>query len=1159
MRARWLALCALPFVIGIVGGERAASAQTRAVVGVVADASTGTGVAGATVTVKDNTTLTATTGSDGSFTIAKAPAKDFVLVVSAPDYEAAEAPVKGGKTALAVNLYLAKKVVAPPPERIVSGVVKDGATGAPIAGAKVQVGGTEIVTTTDENGLFLISGVPAGEVSIQVTAAEHETSAVAATSDRSSFAIALQPSVAPEPTPTPTPVPVSGKRSIAGRVTEADTNEPVIGATVTVKGTNIAAITDETGAFTVADVEGPVTLVVQNVGYADQTIVLGAEERGANVQMALSEGEQIFIEGRAPVIVKTNLANGASVVQGGDLNRVSAGTVEDAMQGKLSGANLQANSGAPGGGVQLRLRGISTINGQASPLYVIDGVILSNISIQPGTNAITAAAAGGSQRDTQDNGTNRIADINPNDIENVEVLKGASAAALYGSKASNGVVIITTRRGSAGKATVNVVQRVGMSQIANKLGSRKFNSMAEAVAAFGDAKGALWTAETYDHEDEITQLAPATETIVSATGGAKNVTYFGSALVRNEEGIVIGTFYDKQAARLGVGYNFGDRLKLVATTNVIHSTSDRGLSNNDNSNTSNYVVFSATPSYMNLQPNAEGVYPANPFVGPGTNPLQTVELLTNEEDVWRAIAALNGNLRLWNNDEHGVGLAFTFGVDRFQQHNTVESPPELLFESADGLLGTSIDTSSENLNANVLVSALWSFTPKSGFLKNAVTAGFTYEYADLSTVSVTARNLTAGQPNVDSGTAVRLAENNIRTKERGVFVQEEASLLEERLNVLLGLLGESSSLNGDVDKLYLFPKAAANYSIPGLEAQLDTFRVRAAYGESGNRPVYGQKFTPLNAVNNISGNAGIVTGANAGDPDIKPERQREIEVGFDVAGKNQRYVVELTGYQRTISDLILQQTLAPSTGFSTQFFNGGELRNLGVEAAVQVTPVDVAGFDWTARATFTLNRSKITELPVPSFDITAAGFGADLGAFRIEKDKSATQIVGGTPDGIKPLGDGEPDFRTSLLNTFTYKEWSLAALLDWQQGSKIINLTRLLYDAGQVSEDYVEAGADRITAFGTMGDIRPYVEDATFVKLREVEVAYQLPDSIAKSIGPMQRLRVSVSGRNLLTFSDYSGLDPEVSNFGNQPIGRNYDVAPYPPARSFWVSLDAGF
>jgi outer membrane receptor protein involved in Fe transport len=440
---------------------------------------------------------------------------------------------------------------------------------------------------------------------------------------------------------------------------------------------------------------------------------------------------------------------------------------------------------------------------------------------------------------------------------------------------------------------------------------------------------------------------------------------------------------------------------------------------------------------------------------------------------------------------------------------------------------------------------------------------------DLSSVYVIAQNLNASQSNVDSGAALNTTQARLRTKDTGLYLQEELALLDEQLSVLGGLLGERSSLNGNTDKYNLYPKVAAVYSLINPTApaadrpfkMFETLRVRGAFGEAGNRPNYGQKFTSLNATTNIDGKAGLVIGGpvagSIGDPKIEPERQREYELGADLASKDQRVVVEFTGYQREISNLLLQRALATSTGFGTQFLNGGSMRNRGIETAVQVRPVTTKQIDWTSRATLTLNRSMITELPpnVPAFDITVAGFGAGLGAFRIEKGKSATQIVAPRNGMITAVGDGEPDFRVGWLNSVTSGDFTLGALFDWQQGSDVINLTRFLYDGGGNSPD-PEAAAARRTA--RRAGNYPYVEDASFVKLRELSLAYNVPKHYASQLGPLKTLQLSLTGRNLLTFTHYSGLDPEVSNFGSQPIGRNYDVAPYPPSRSIWFSVTAG-
>jgi TonB-linked SusC/RagA family outer membrane protein len=1131
----------------------------------VVDASTGSGVAGATVALASDPSITATTADDGSFALAKVPADELRLEVAAEGFDAVIAPVKSGRAKLELVIYVRASVEAPPPTRVVSGFVKDAITGEPLPGATLRVQGTELAATADNNGLFSIPGVAMGDVVLEVAAGDHEAGTTTVAAGTTAVSLGLQPTTPPPAAPEQGAEAAPAARTITGRVVELGTGQPVIGATVAIVGSELGAITDAAGRFSIANVPpGPAPLSIESFGYDSQNVIVQADQVAAEVTLSVATTETIVIEGRAPVIVKQNLANGASTVQAQDLTRVSASTLEDAMQAKVSGANLQANSGAPGGGAQLRLRGISTINGQSSPLYVIDGVIVSNVAVSSGANAVTQAAAGGNAS-SQDNPVNRIADLNPNDIENIEVLKGASAAALYGSKAANGVVIITTKRGRAGEAPrVNVTQRFGVSQLSNKLGSRTW-SADEIMDFYGESALGYFDGTSYDHEAELTQTALATETIASASGGTDSGAYFGSVLVRDEPGIVKGTYYEKQSGRVGASFEVGDRLRIGLTSNLIHTTSDRGLTNNDNTGTSNYVVLSSTPSFFRLGPDAAGVFPRNPFVGSQSNPLQTVELFKNKEDVWRLIGSATGNLSLWKDAEHSVDLTSTFGADRFQQRNSLFSPNELFFENADSLPGTSIEASTANLNANVLASAIWAFTPSSGALRSALSLGFTFEYQDLQSVYVTGQNLNAGRPNIDSAAVRNENENRLRTKERGLFVQEEVSVLDDKLSFLVGLLAEQSSLNGDPDKLFLFPKVATTYQLPVLADTFETFRVRAAYGQTGNRPVYGQKFTPQDATGIIDGSPGVVVGGVAGDPNIEPERQSEVELGLDLAMTDDRMVVELTGYQRDISNLLLQRTLAPSTGFTTQFFNGGELRNRGVEAAVQATPVASSALSWTTRATVTLNRSEVTQLDVPSFDIAAAGFGTGLGAYRIEEGESVTQIVGtiGTDEMtgapiVAKLGDGEPDFRVSFSNKFAFGDFGLTGLLDWQQGSKVVNLTRLLYDFGAVSPDFVGEGEARLDAFSN-SDIRPYIEDGTFLKLREVSLFYTVPKQTLKTLGFVNNLVVSLSGRNLVTVTGYSGLDPEVSNFGNQPIGRNYDVAPYPPSRSYWLSVDAGF
>jgi TonB-dependent starch-binding outer membrane protein SusC len=1159
-----------PWILLVLLCASTASAQqpavTRDISGTVVEID-GKPVANATVAVTGG--ATATTAGDGTFKLAKAPVTNLTIEITADGFTTRQIAVLGARTALDLQVTVVRTALLPPtPTRAIGGVVTD-TTRAPIAGATVRVRGTDQVVTTVADGTFSLSGVAAGEITLDVEVAGQPPVSLAVPADKAAVVIAVGGAGAQQPPPPPP------SRTIRGKIVDPVSGEGIPAAQITVKATGTILFTEADGSFAIENAPaGVVLLEIEAPEREPRQFDVPASSDTPSIPLAMLKGEQIEIEGRAPVIVKTNLANGASVVDDASLNRVSAPNIDSALQGKLAGANLQFNSGAPGGGAQLRLRGISTINGQSSPLYVIDGVIVSNVAVPSGVNAITAAAAGGSAS-PQDNPVNRIADLNPNDIENIEVLKGASAAALYGSKAANGVVVITTKRGRNGENRVNVTQRFGFATLANTLGSRKFNSLDEVVEeyknnpllnqAFMDANG-----KTFDHEDEMTRVTFQRETIASASGGTEKGNYFGSVLVRDEPGVVRNTFYKKQTGRLAVGYKLGDRLRLGITANVLHSESDRGLTNNDNSTTSYYLALAGTPSFIDLRAR-NGVFPVNPGLSTGTNVLQTVQLFENREDLWRIIGGSTASLDLYSSKDGGstVRLLANFGVDSFDQKNDVVSPNELIFEPRfDGLAGTKIDAGTTNLNWNFGTGVVWNYHPKTAKFRNALSGGFTYESVDLNSVYVVAQNLIAGQPSVDSSTAVSIQQNRLRTKESGVYAQNEIALMDDRLSFLGGLLTEHSSLNGDSDKYFVYPKFAAVYSLipPSKDGEKSPFfsrfealRVRAAYGEAGNRPNYGQKFTALNATANIEGNGGVLILGTKGDPNILPERQREFEIGTDVALKDQRVVAELTVYQRNVSDLLLQQALATSTGFTTKFLNGGSMRNRGVELALQGMPASSKQIEWTTRGTLTLNRSQITSLPddLQAFNLAGVGFGAGLGAFRIEEGKSATQIVGPAGDNQNGVvGNGEPDFRIGWSNVVKAGDFTFTTLVDWQHGSDIVNLTRLLYDGGGVAPD--NAAAKMRLATLDSGDIRPYVEDASFVKLREVSVAYTVPKRVASQLGPLKSLTMSASGRNLLTITDYSGLDPEVSNFGNQPIGRNYDVAPYPPSRSFWFSVSAG-
>jgi TonB-linked SusC/RagA family outer membrane protein len=974
------------------------------------------------------------------------------------------------------------------------------------------------------------------------------------------------------------------EREITGRVLSAETGVGVPGAVVSVLGTRLAVLADGTGNFRVRVPSGVVTLEARSIGYrtAQATLPVGRD----SVTLALGTDvlglDELVVTGRATNVSRRNLANAVATVSAEDMARAPAESIEKSLQGKVAGATIDANSGAPGGGVQVRLRGITTINGEADPLYVIDGVIVSNADIPSNANAVTEAAGGSNPSLTQDAVVNRIVDINPYDIESIEILKGPSAAAIYGSKAANGVIIITTRRGRPGEATFALTQRVGFYDLSNKIEMRQFETVDEAVAAFGEGVRPYFGANgaplaTFDLEEQLAgRNSPSYETAISVSGGSETTRLFASGLWKKDAGIIENTGFDKQGVRVNLDQRIGERLDLSFGTNLLHTLANRGLTNNDNSGTSFYMVFPFTPSFVDLRRTAADTFPNNPFER--SNPLETAALMQNDEDVWRFITSGNATFQALTGDRHSLQLLVNGGVDYFAQENELLFPPELQFEPADGLPGTSLLSNSSNRKLNVSGNIVHSYNATDAAWRATTSAGIQFEDDDLNIARIISRNLIAGKPNVDAGTNIEVLEERQRVKDMGLYLQEEVLLLDDRLLVSGGVRADRSSANGDPGKFAIFPKGAASYRFAEPFTGVDELKLRAAVGQSGNRPLFGQKFTRLAGNRNVEGLPGLLVDGTAGDPDIQPERQTEIEGGIDAVLFGDRATLVVTGFQKTITDLLLQRELAPSSGFVLQIFNGGKLRVRGLEVALEAQPLRSERADWFTRVTFYRDRSEIVDLPVPTF--RTGGFGTNLGAFEIAQGQSATQIVANVVEAdtvaVRPVGDANPDFRMALSNDLRFGNLSFFGLLDWQQGGTVVNLTKLLFDFGQNTPDYADdpryvdrigpvviddtitLGERRVRGFGS--ETRPYIEDASYLKLRELSVAYDIPAGVTQALLPaVSSARISLSGRNLLTFTKYSGLDPEVSNFGNQPIARNIDVAPFPPSRSLWLSLDVRF
>jgi TonB-dependent starch-binding outer membrane protein SusC len=968
------------------------------------------------------------------------------------------------------------------------------------------------------------------------------------------------------------------QRPITGRVTSSATSEPVAGVNVSVAGTVLAALTNADGRYAISAPAGPVTVVFRRIAFKRREVAVAADQStvDATLEPDVFNLEAVVVTGQATGVERRNAAIATTNVSGQEVSAVPSPALDRALAGRIPGAIISQNSGAPGGGTQIQIRGNNTVIGSPDPLFVVDGVIYSDASLPSGLFTITRSSSNRGFGEQQDDPVNRLADLNPNDVESIVVLRGAAASSIYGSKAANGVIIIKTNRGRAGKPRANISQRIGFSELLQGPATRVFSLTDTFPYTKATVQSYLVGGQLplYDHLQELASSKPfAYETNLDVSGGTENTRYFIAGSSKRDGGIIGNTFDERQNLRANLDQSLSDRLSLSVSTAFSRTATDKGFTNNDNNGASVTYAIAYVPGFVNLLPQG-GVYPTPGITYLSSNPLQTAALARNTETVYRFTGGATLTWQAVQTARHSLQLVGAGGADLFQQKAVVISPSDLFFEQTQTNPGTSALSNADSRQWNWNLNAIHSYTPGAGSFKATTSGGVQVEDRELGRSRVVAKGLLPGQSNIDQASVLQ-QPFEVNTKERTLafYGQEEFLTRQERLLLTVGFRAERSSANGDINKYFLYPKATASYRFPNLLGEGSELKLRGAYGETGNQPVFGQKFTTLTGAV-IGGSVGTVVQGTAGAPDLKPERIKEFEAGADVQFWHGRATFEVTGYTRHTYDLLLQSTPAPSTGFTNRIFNGGVLWNEGIEIAGGVTPIQTKELKWLFRTTFNSLKNRVQDLgsicqvgaTICGFRPPVAGFGLAFGEFFIQKGQPITQLIGtdtipgsGGTLFTRYLGQANPKFRWSFLNDVTYKRLSLSMLWDWQYGGAEQNQTLSLYDCNGLAPDQsTKAGRARFDACNVWGVAAPFVQSTTFLKLREASVTLDLPERWANWFGA-RTARASVTGRNLVLVSDYFGYDPEESNFGQQAVSRNIDLGPYPPMRSFYFTITAGF
>ena len=996
-------------------------------------------------------------------------------------------------------------------------------------------------------------------------------------------------------------------REVSGKVTMVGSGQPLPDVTITVLGLQLGVRTNEQGEYRLRVPAGEVTLIARQIGYKRVTQRVGPTETVANFQLDKDalQLEGVTVTGQATTVDRRVAATAVASVSAAELNRVPARSVEGNLAGKVAGARISDNSGAPGGGAQIQIRGATSVLGQGDPLYVVDGVIISNAGVSSGASAITRA--GGSVGSSQDQVVNRLADLNPNDIENIEVLKSAAATAIYGSRATNGVVVITTKKGSAGAPRFNITQRAGTQQLLRPLGHRQYATLDDVLPFVGGPVGEAAAREVctpnctnYDWEGDLYgRTDPSFETLLSASGGTGNTRFFASINDRQESGIMINTGARRTGGRINLDQTLSSKLTASMGLDVTRNFLQRGIGNNNNAGVSPTYTFGYTPAIVDLNRRLDnGRYPLMPFDGGGSgtaNPFEVLRAIESNETVFRQAGNLRLNYSLLSSTRHSVQVSTLFGFDRFQQEGVQYSPNYLQFEPADGFLGTAGQNNVSSLQTNSGVNAVWTWTPSTSWVTSFTTSfGGTYERQKQEIYRIRGRGLLPTRKTAAGAADIATEDFRTEFRDQSYYLNEQVLLFDERLALNAGFRADRSSANGDREKFYIFPKYSASYRfVKPLTDRIDEIKLRGAWGQSGNRPRWGDRDVLYADGGLIGGQGSLVSAGLLGNPDIRPEVMNELEFGLDATVLDSRLAFEFTRYQRTITDLLLTFPLPPSSGLGNQIINGGQLSVLGTEAVLSFVPLRRGSVEWSSRIIYNANVQYTNDIPVPAFPVPGS-FGAAYGRNRITANTRSSYIWSNAPLRINtanPTGprlvadtityDSNPIHTTTWNNDITFGRFTVSALLDWRAGGAVSNMTNNLWDEGGNSRDYDAAAPTTIVpetanqpasaACGQRtlgdcryftfngGDTRVYMQNASYVKLREVTVNFQAPDSWARRLPGAKSLRLNLSGRNLAIFSDYWGYDPEFNNFGNTNFNRFIDLAPFPPSRQFFFTVDVGF
>ena len=1004
--------------------------------------------------------------------------------------------------------------------------------------------------------------------------------------------------------------------NITGKVTGPDGNG-LSSISVTIRNTTIGATTAADGNYRLSATltPGNYTVIFSGVGYRtrEQALSIGTSATytvDARLDIDALSMDEVVVTGVSAGTTKKQLGSYISTVKGDQLNKGATGNVLAALQGKTAGAQITQNSGDPAGGVSVRLRGISSINSSSEPLYIVDGIIVNNAT----TRVTNTSGNYDGQLFVGTIGQNRLADINPADIERIEVLNGAAAAAIYGSRANAGVVQIFTKRGSSGAPIISLSSSVTVSQL------RKSVDVNQAPTKFGGSPDAetqdiltpAWTTTTpvarYDYNDYIFHTAVGTDNTVSVSGGRDKTKYYLSGSYYFNEGIVKNTDFRRFSFRSNIDQEINSQLSFSLGLNYINSASNEKPDGNS---------FFSPLNSINIIGNFHDLWTRDAVgniraVGERqrVNPVSIIEDIKQRQETSRILA--NGSLK-WR-PIRNLTLDYTLGIDNYNQNGKTFIPP-FAYPVNPGFYGGGLTldpaqngyASAANNNyfqINHEINATYNARITSD-LNSTTQLGYSLQYEKSSYSLVQGRGL-APFVEVATGAATALPSSDSRGELSisGAYLQQNFKY-KNHLFLTGAVRVDGSSVFGEDERNQVYLKGSGSYVLSDAEywdgspmsSWWNLFKLRLAYGESGNLTGIGP-YERFNSYSSIAflGKTSFFSSSTLANTNVKPERQKEIEFGTDLGFMDNRIGVQFNYYIKKVDDLLISRVIAPTTGFSSLLDNFGSLENKGFEVILNLGLIRRSDLRWDLTGVFNRNRNKAVSIgqaltllstnagaPIAILEGQPIGvfygtfFAVDPGGNQLKNTSGIPLTERGTqnaplsyttqrgvdnlPSGAvlrKVIGDPNPDYTASLINEVNYKKFNLRVQFDAVQGVDVFNAdwrTRQGVGNGKVAEQEHRGELPRGYVLGVYNIEEWRVDDGSFVKLREVSIGYDF--GRVKNI--FSGLTVTLSGRNLVSFDDYKGYDPEVNSGGQSTILRGVDFGSVPIPRTFSLGIQAKF